>query len=67
MSFTCSNKEQASLTELGTLHIQYIVGVQINSESEDVEKEKHYSSAGGIANWYNHSGTQSEGSSENRK
>jgi hypothetical protein len=34
---------------------------------EDVEKEEHSFVAGGIANWYNHSGYQSEGSSENWK
>jgi hypothetical protein len=28
---------------------------------EDVEKEEHSSIAGGIANWYNHSGNQSVG------
>jgi hypothetical protein len=32
-----------------------------------LEKEEHFSSAGGIANWYNHSGNQSDGSSENWK
>ena len=32
---------------------------------EDVEKEGHSSIAGGIASWYNHSGNQSGGSSEN--
>jgi hypothetical protein len=32
---------------------------------EDVEKEEHSSIAGGIANWYNHFGNQSGGSSEN--
>jgi hypothetical protein len=31
---------------------------------EDVEKEEHSSIAGGIANWYNHSGNQSGSSSE---
>jgi hypothetical protein len=31
----------------------------------DVEKEEHSSIAGGIASWYNHSGNQSGGSSEN--
>jgi hypothetical protein len=31
--------------------------------AKDVEKEEHSSIAGGIANWYNHSG----GSSENWK
>jgi hypothetical protein len=34
---------------------------------EDVEKEEHSSIAGGIANWYNHSGNQPGGSSENWK
>jgi hypothetical protein len=33
---------------------------------EDVEKKKS-SIVGGIANWYNHSGNQSGGSSENWK
>jgi hypothetical protein len=33
---------------------------------EDVEKEE-YSSIAGIANWYNQSGNQSGGSSENQK
>jgi hypothetical protein len=32
---------------------------------EDVEKEEHFSIAGGIANWHNHSGDQSGCSSEN--
>jgi hypothetical protein len=32
---------------------------------EDVEKEEHSSTAGGIAGLYNHSGSQSGGSSEN--
>jgi hypothetical protein len=32
---------------------------------EDVETEEHSSIAGKIASWYNHSGTQSGGSSEN--
>jgi hypothetical protein len=32
---------------------------------EDVEKEEHSSIAGGIASWYNHSGKQFRGSSEN--
>jgi hypothetical protein len=31
---------------------------------EVVEKEEYFSIAGGIANWYNHSGNQSGGSSE---
>jgi hypothetical protein len=32
---------------------------------KDVEKEEHSSIAGGIANYFNHSGNQCEGSSEN--
>ena len=32
---------------------------------EDVEKEEHSSTAGGVARWYNHFGNQSVGSSEN--
>ena len=32
---------------------------------KDVEKEEHSSTAGGVASWYNHSGNQSGGSSEN--
>jgi len=32
---------------------------------EDVEKEEHSSIVAGMANWYKHSGNQSEGSSEN--
>jgi hypothetical protein len=32
---------------------------------EDVEKEEHSSIVGGIASWYNHSGNQSGGSTEN--
>jgi hypothetical protein len=33
--------------------------------AEDVEKEEHSSIDGGIASWYNHSGNQFDGSSEN--
>ena len=32
---------------------------------EDAEKEEHSSTVGGTASWYNHSGNQSDGSSEN--
>jgi hypothetical protein len=32
-----------------------------------VEKEEQFSIAGGIENWYNYSGNQSGGSSENGK
>jgi hypothetical protein len=34
---------------------------------KDVEKEEHSSISGGIANWYNHSGNHSGGSSESWK
>ena len=34
---------------------------------EDVKTEEHSSIAGGIANWYNHSGNQFQGFSENCK
>jgi hypothetical protein len=34
---------------------------------KDVEKEEHFSIAGGISSWYNHSGNQSGGSSEHWK
>jgi hypothetical protein len=34
---------------------------------EDMEKEEHFSTAGRIASWSNHSGNQSGGSSENWK
>jgi hypothetical protein len=34
---------------------------------KDLEIEEHSSNADGIANWYNHSGNQSGGSSENWK
>ena len=33
----------------------------------EMEKEEHSSTAGGPASWYNHSGNQSGGSSENQK
>jgi hypothetical protein len=32
---------------------------------EDVEKEKHYSTVGGIASWYYHCENKFDGSSEN--
>jgi hypothetical protein len=32
---------------------------------KNVEKEEHCSVVGGIANWYNHFGNKSGGSSEN--
>ena len=37
--------------------------IQVTADAgEDVEKEEHSSTAGGIASFYNHSGSQSEGS-----
>jgi rare lipoprotein A (peptidoglycan hydrolase) len=41
--------------------------IKNTGDSKTVEKEKHSSKAGGIASWYNHSGNQSGGSSENWK
>jgi hypothetical protein len=35
----------------------------ITHVGKDVEKEKHFTIVGGIANWYNHSGNQFGGSS----
>jgi hypothetical protein len=40
--------------------------IQVTADAgEDVEKEKHSSTVGGIASLYNHSGRQPGGSSEN--
>jgi hypothetical protein len=39
----------------------------IEHAGKDVEKEEHSSIGGGIANWYNYSGNQCGGSSENWK
>jgi hypothetical protein len=40
--------------------------IQVTADAgKDVEKEEHSSIVGGIASWYNHSGNQSDGSSEN--
>jgi hypothetical protein len=42
------------------------IKTEVTSDAvEDVEKEEHSSTAGGIASWYNHSGNQFGGSSEN--
>jgi hypothetical protein len=38
---------------------------QVTADADKDEKEEHSSIAGGIASWYNHSGNQSGGSSEN--
>ena len=46
------------MSEWLRLKIQETAGV-----GEGVEKEEHSSNAGGVANWYNHSGNQSGGSS----
>jgi hypothetical protein len=39
----------------------------VEHAGKDVEKEEHFSIAGRISNWYNYSGNQSGGSSENWK
>ena len=42
------------------------IKTQVTADAgEDVEKEEHSSTVGGIATWYNHSGNQSGSSSEN--
>ena len=42
------------------------IKIQVTSDAgKDVEKEAHSSIVGGIASFYNHSGNQSGGSSEN--
>jgi hypothetical protein len=42
------------------------IKIQVTADAgEVVEKEEHSSIAGGIASWYNHSGIQFGGSSEN--
>ena len=42
------------------------IKIQVTADAgEDVEKEEHFSIAGGIASWYSHSGNQFGGSSEN--
>ena len=42
--------------------------IQMTTDAvEDEEKEEHFSTVGGIVNWYNHSGNQSGGSLENGK
>ena len=48
------------MSEWVRLKTQEIAGV-----GKDVEKDEHFSTASGIANWYNHSGNQPGGSSEN--
>jgi hypothetical protein len=42
------------------------IKIQVTADArKDVEKEEHSSIAGMIASWYNHSGNQLGGSSEN--
>jgi hypothetical protein len=42
------------------------IKTQVTTDAgENVEKEEDYSIVGGMASWYNHSGKQSGGSSEN--
>ena len=42
------------------------IKLQVTADAgKDVEKEEHSSIVSGIASLYNHSGSQSEGSSEN--
>ena len=42
------------------------IKIQVTTDADkDVEKEEHPSIVGGIASWYNHTGNQSGGFSEN--
>jgi hypothetical protein len=52
-------------TSLTIREMQIKTTCQTADAGEDVEKEEHSSTVGGIASWYNHSGNQSGGSSEN--
>jgi hypothetical protein len=50
----------------GNLGSFQLLASQVTADAgEDVEKEEYCSIAGGIASFYNHSGNQSGGSSEN--
>ena len=51
-------------TELYPLQEKQLLLSSLASD-EELEKEEHSSIAGGIANWYNHSGNQFGSSSEN--
>jgi hypothetical protein len=46
-------------------HLTSVRIAKIKNSGEDVEKKEHFSVAGGIASWYNHSGNQSGIPSEN--
>jgi hypothetical protein len=61
---------QIKMTQDSTLHQSewLISNPQVTTlVGEDVEKEEQSSIAGGMTNWYIHSGNQSGGSSENCK
>jgi hypothetical protein len=59
MSGSCQQNLSAS-------HQSEWLKIQVTADAgEEVEKEEHSSIVGEIASWYNHSGNQSGGSSEN--
>ena len=53
-----------NLRKAGEIRRQVLIQVTEDA-GKDVEKEEHSSIAGGITSLYNHSGSQSGGSSEN--
>ena len=50
---------------LTPLRMAKIKTQEIAGSGKDVEKDEHFSTAGGIASWYNHPGNQFGGSLEN--
>jgi hypothetical protein len=65
INFSVSGFVWRSLIHLDLSFVQGDKNGSICNSGEDVEKEEHSSIAGGIESLYNHSGSQSGGSSEN--
>jgi hypothetical protein len=58
----------SAIVKVWFLHMGWVPMAKIKTQvradaGEDVEKEEHSSTAGGIPSWYNHTGNQSGGSS----
>ena len=67
-SFKVLSDQRNANQNYSTLHEWLRSKPQVTTHvGENVEKEEHPSIGGGIANWYNHSGSQSVCSSENWK